>query len=310
MRRRVRGASETLAVEVADAVARMRGSDVQKPPGIAEAIDWLAALSLLGIERLDAAAVDLHARLGAQVRRGPGGDPRGRPGAARAQRWLTSAVRDDRPRPAAARRRAGPAPARGGRAGDPGALGRLRARAHAGAPEHAAGGCTGRPARCSSPTSPTSRPSTRSSARSSAAPRSPTSARARRRNGRAAERATAPGTRARQEGQAAAARRPACGRATSPASAEVEVPLALASDEERLAGKRFDALEPDELAQLYRLMSRLELATPLRRTRRYERGRHGQRIDMRADAARAACAPAATRSGSRAGAGAPSAAGS
>ena len=33
-------------------------SDVQKPPGIAEAIDWLAALSLLGIEHLDAAAVD------------------------------------------------------------------------------------------------------------------------------------------------------------------------------------------------------------------------------------------------------------
>ena len=33
-------------------------SDVQKPPGIAEAIDWLAALDLLGVERLDAAAVD------------------------------------------------------------------------------------------------------------------------------------------------------------------------------------------------------------------------------------------------------------
>src|SRR6476659_6000572 len=58
IRRRVRGASETLAVQVADAVSRMRDSDVQKPPGIAEAIDWLAALSLLGIERLDAAAVD------------------------------------------------------------------------------------------------------------------------------------------------------------------------------------------------------------------------------------------------------------
>jgi hypothetical protein len=36
----------------------MRGSDVQKPPGIAEAIDWLAALSLLGIEELDAASAD------------------------------------------------------------------------------------------------------------------------------------------------------------------------------------------------------------------------------------------------------------
>jgi MoxR-like ATPase len=54
IRRRVRGASETLAVQVADAVARMRESDVQKPPGIAEAIDWLAALNELGISALDA----------------------------------------------------------------------------------------------------------------------------------------------------------------------------------------------------------------------------------------------------------------
>ena len=59
VRRRVKGSSETLAVQVADAVSRMRSSDVQKPPGVAESIDWLAALSLLGIEQLDAAAVDL-----------------------------------------------------------------------------------------------------------------------------------------------------------------------------------------------------------------------------------------------------------
>jgi MoxR-like ATPase len=58
VRRRVKGASQTLAVQVADAVSRMRESDVQKPPGIAEAIDWLAALSLLGIDHLDAGAVD------------------------------------------------------------------------------------------------------------------------------------------------------------------------------------------------------------------------------------------------------------
>jgi MoxR-like ATPase len=58
VRRRVKGASETLAVQVADAVSRMRDSDVQKPPGIAEAIDWLAALDVLGIESLDAEAVD------------------------------------------------------------------------------------------------------------------------------------------------------------------------------------------------------------------------------------------------------------
>jgi uncharacterized protein with von Willebrand factor type A (vWA) domain len=63
--------------------------------------------------------------------------------------------------------------------------------------------------------------------------------------------------------------------------AEIEVPLALASVEEQLGHKSFDALAPHELAQLYRLMSRLELATPLRRTRRYEKGRHGERLDMR-----------------------------
>jgi MoxR-like ATPase len=59
VRRRVKGSSETLAVQVADAVARMRDSDIQKPPGIAEAIDWVAALGLLGVEQLDAQAVEL-----------------------------------------------------------------------------------------------------------------------------------------------------------------------------------------------------------------------------------------------------------
>ena len=56
VRRRVKGASEVLAVQVANAVARIRESDVQKPPGVAEAIDWVAALELLGIEELDEAA--------------------------------------------------------------------------------------------------------------------------------------------------------------------------------------------------------------------------------------------------------------
>ncbi|MDQ6746308.1 MAG: MoxR family ATPase [Actinomycetota bacterium] len=58
IRRRVKGASATLAVQVADAVSRMRDSDVQKPPGIAEAIDWLAALDMLGVRELDIPAVD------------------------------------------------------------------------------------------------------------------------------------------------------------------------------------------------------------------------------------------------------------
>jgi uncharacterized protein len=65
-----------------------------------------------------------------------------------------------------------------------------------------------------------------------------------------------------------------------PADEELPVPV-LASDEEVLRAKRFDALAPDELAALYRLMGRLELATPWRRTRRAERWRHGASIDLR-----------------------------
>jgi uncharacterized protein with von Willebrand factor type A (vWA) domain len=63
--------------------------------------------------------------------------------------------------------------------------------------------------------------------------------------------------------------------------ATIDVPLAMASAEERLARKRFDALDARELAQLYRLMARLRFATPERRARRYEKGRHGQHVDLR-----------------------------
>jgi uncharacterized protein with von Willebrand factor type A (vWA) domain len=95
------------------------------------------------------------------------------------------------------------------------------------------------------------------------------------------DRTSAPGTSTEGELQAGAAT--ASGRAGEDDSdaQEADLPVALASDEEVLAGKRFDALDADELAKLHRLMSRLKLATPLRRTRRYERGRHGERIDMR-----------------------------
>ena len=61
---------------------------------------------------------------------------------------------------------------------------------------------------------------------------------------------------------------------------EVPVPIA-ASDEEVLRSKHFDALAPAELSQLYRLMERLEIATPRRRMRRAERHRRGERMDMR-----------------------------
>jgi MoxR-like ATPase len=51
--KRVPQASENLAQQVAAAVERLRSLRVQKPPGVAEAIDWLGALQVLGLERLD-----------------------------------------------------------------------------------------------------------------------------------------------------------------------------------------------------------------------------------------------------------------
>jgi len=52
LRRRVPGAATTLVEQAAAAVARLRTLDVQKQPGVAEMIDWVAALSLLGVESL------------------------------------------------------------------------------------------------------------------------------------------------------------------------------------------------------------------------------------------------------------------
>jgi MoxR-like ATPase len=51
-------ASESLARQVAAAVARLRTMDVAKRPGVAEAIDWAHALAFLGVEALDDQAAD------------------------------------------------------------------------------------------------------------------------------------------------------------------------------------------------------------------------------------------------------------
>jgi MoxR-like ATPase len=58
VRRRVPGTSAELARDVVGALSRLRAADVQKRPGIAEGIDWLSALELLGAERLDEAAAE------------------------------------------------------------------------------------------------------------------------------------------------------------------------------------------------------------------------------------------------------------
>ena len=55
IRRRVPATSEVLAGQVARGVARLRGLDLAKPPGVAEAISWAGALNVLGAASLDGA---------------------------------------------------------------------------------------------------------------------------------------------------------------------------------------------------------------------------------------------------------------
>jgi MoxR-like ATPase len=56
IRLRAPGVSEALARSVAEAIGRLRGLDLVKPPGAAEAIDWAQALALLGADGADGAA--------------------------------------------------------------------------------------------------------------------------------------------------------------------------------------------------------------------------------------------------------------
>lgn len=58
VRLRVPEAPEDLAAEITGAVQRLRSLDVQKPPGVAEAIDWVHAAMLLGVRHLDEGAVE------------------------------------------------------------------------------------------------------------------------------------------------------------------------------------------------------------------------------------------------------------
>jgi MoxR-like ATPase len=58
VRLRAPGVPELLARDVAAAAEALRGLELYKPPGVAETIDWAAALSTLGRTRLDEAAVD------------------------------------------------------------------------------------------------------------------------------------------------------------------------------------------------------------------------------------------------------------
>jgi MoxR-like ATPase len=56
---RVPGVPERLAAEAAAFVAELRALDLQKPPGVAETIDWARALTALGKQELDVENVQL-----------------------------------------------------------------------------------------------------------------------------------------------------------------------------------------------------------------------------------------------------------
>ena len=58
IRRRVPATSEILAGQVARGVAQLRGLDLAKQPGVAEAISWAGALNVLGAASLDGAAAN------------------------------------------------------------------------------------------------------------------------------------------------------------------------------------------------------------------------------------------------------------
>jgi MoxR-like ATPase len=58
IRRRVPAAAEMLATQVARGVSRLRGLDLAKPPGVAEAISWAEALGVLGADSLNGVSAE------------------------------------------------------------------------------------------------------------------------------------------------------------------------------------------------------------------------------------------------------------
>jgi MoxR-like ATPase len=58
VRRKVPGVPEALAADLALAMETLRTMDLYKAPGVAETLDWAAALAVLGTERLDPEVVE------------------------------------------------------------------------------------------------------------------------------------------------------------------------------------------------------------------------------------------------------------
>ena len=63
LQRRMPGIESTLAAQIARFVRGLREEDLEKRPGVAETLDWAAALMGLGIEGLEPDAKRLHATL-------------------------------------------------------------------------------------------------------------------------------------------------------------------------------------------------------------------------------------------------------
>jgi MoxR-like ATPase len=58
IRRRVPASSGPLALQAAAVITKLRTLDLAKPPGISEAIDWVAALAVLGVGHIDATTAE------------------------------------------------------------------------------------------------------------------------------------------------------------------------------------------------------------------------------------------------------------
>ena len=98
IRRRVPGASDRLAGQVAESVRQLRGLDLTKPPGIAEAVNWATALGVFGETELSTASAERTLSTVLKYSEDEEAVRRARPGRARrAQRLSSCPVTDQLP---------------------------------------------------------------------------------------------------------------------------------------------------------------------------------------------------------------------
>ncbi len=276
---RVPGVPERLAEEAARFAAELRSLDLQKPPGLAETIDWVRALTALGQQELD--VENVQATLGSLLKyhedllsirdEALAGLVVSRP-------WLSSRRARRRARRRPARRRLRPRAARGRPRGRAAADRRRAAWARRDRPRLGRRTSTGRFARRSSPGARTSR--------RSIAPSTPGSCVRRRR-------------RAAARGGTAAARRPAAqgrraGRRGRSSTAARSRSGAWSCDE-LLRTRDFAAMTPEEFARARVLIRQIAVGRPRRRTHRLRPDRRGPTCSTCARSCARRSRPAATR---------------